>query len=123
MLLYFIVICYCQIIHGLDTNRCHDRLVGLTQILSINIDNMPLIPHLVILDDAFDAYLSDDDDNNNDTHLVVIDDEGRGRCSTLNNYLDELNGIDGHQKKKRWMERTYDNDMNHEDDVAMESHL
>ena len=84
---------------------------------------MPLIPHLVILDDAFDAYLSDDDDNNNDTHQVVIDDEGRGRCSTLNNYLDELNGIDGHQKKKRWMERTYDNDMNHEDDVAMESHL
>ena len=93
---------------------------------------MPLIPHLVILDDAFDAYLSDDDDNNNDSHQVVIDDEGSGRCSTidtklchpnLNNYLDELNGIDGNQKKKRRMERTYDNDMNREDDVAMESHL
>lgn len=93
---------------------------------------MPRIPPLVILDDAFDAYLSDDDDdNNNDTHqVVVIEDKGRGgnRCTidkeqqchpNLNNYLEVLDGIDGHHKT-RWRDRTHNNDIN---EAAMETHL
>jgi hypothetical protein len=92
---------------------------------------------MVILDDdAFDAYLSDDDDNNNDAQqVIVIEDEGGGgnRCTmdmkqqchtNLNHYLKVLDGIDGQQKKKRCRERvTNDNDMNNEDNVAMENHL
>jgi hypothetical protein len=98
---------------------------------------MPRILPLVILDDdAFDAYLSDDDDNNNDAQqVIVIEDEGgasrctmdmKQQCHTnLNHYLEVLDGIDGHQKKKRCRERVTndnDNDIN-EDNVAMETHL
>jgi hypothetical protein len=98
-----------------------------------------ILPLVLLDDDAFDAYLSDDEDNNNDAQqVIVIEDEGGGgnRCTmdkkpchtNLNHYLEVLDGIDGHQKK-RCRERVTndndnynDNDMN-ENNVAMENHL